>query len=130
MHERSSTIAEYTQHLTNSEVFTLSEALDSLQQFFKSKCRGCEDDADGLVLVTGIYKDESPNFVITLSRIYQLFSQLTVSIEYEPGIRSWLIPKTNIASTDRRYFAEPCNPSLTHLEVAHFFLGAKPWSFA
>jgi len=99
--ERKQTIAEYIRHLPDSDIFTLGQAFSALQLFYSSKCDECEDDSDGLVFLTGVFCDESPNFQIVLSRIFDLFSQLTVSIQYEPGIRSLLTPDTNVSFTER-----------------------------
>lgn len=101
MFERNQTIAEYSRHLADSEVFTLGQAFSALRLFYSLKCVGCEDDADGLAFLAGVFSDESPNFQIVLSRICDLFSQLTVSIEYKPGVRSRLTPRTTVASTER-----------------------------
>lgn len=64
-----------------------------------SKCEGCEDD--GLVFLTGIFDDDPQNFQVVLARVYDMFSQLTVAIQYPKGIRSRLTPETQIVSTDR-----------------------------
>ncbi|MDB4766157.1 hypothetical protein OAG71_00570 [bacterium] len=110
MYQRKHTIAEYSKHLPNCDAFTCGEALSALQLFFSSECDECSDDADGLVFLTGVFKDDSSNFQIVLSRICELFSQLTVSLQFKVGIRSFLIPKTHVASTERnespQFFSE------------------------
>ena len=99
MFERKQTIAEYTRHLPNPNVFTLRQAFSAMGQFYSLECDGCEDD--GLAFVTGVFDEDSPNLQIALSRFYDMHSQLTVTMKYRSDIRSRLIPKTHIASTDR-----------------------------
>ena len=99
MFEPKQTIAEYTRHLSDCGDFTLGQAFSALRQFYASECKGCNDD--GLVFLTGVFDDESPNFQVILSRFYDVFSQLTVAIQYPNGIRSCLTPETNIAATER-----------------------------
>ena len=98
--ERRQTIAEYSRHLPDSQIFTLGQAFSALEQFYSTKCNDCEDDADGLVFLTGIF-DDSPNFQIVLSRIYNLISQLTVTLQYENGFRSYITQKASNSSSER-----------------------------
>ena len=108
MFDRKQTIAEYTRHLSDSGDFTLGQAFSALRQFYASECKGCNDD--GLVFVTGVFDSESPNFQIVLARSYDLFSQLTIAIQYPKGFMSRLTPETNIAATERsesrQFFAD------------------------
>ena len=99
MFERKQTIAEYARHLPDRSVFTFRQAFTAMEQFCLSKCEGCEDD--GLVFLTGIFDDDPKNFQVVLARVYDMFSQLTVAIQYPKGIRSRLTPETQIVSTDR-----------------------------
>ena len=99
MFDRKQTIAEYTQHLPDGDSFTLGQALSALKAFYTETCNGCEDD--GLVFLTGVFDSESPNFQIVLARSYDLFSQLTIAIQYPKGFMSRLTPETNIAATER-----------------------------
>ena len=99
MFDRKQTIAEYTRHLPDGTSFTLGQALSALKAFYSETCDGCEED--GLVFLAGVFENESPNLQIVLARSYDLFSQLTIAIQYRNGFMSRLTPETNIAATER-----------------------------
>ena len=86
-------------HLSDIGDFALGQAFSALRQFYGAECKGCNDD--GLVFLTGVFDSESPNFQIVLARSYDLFSQLTIAIQYRKGFMSRLTPETNIAATER-----------------------------
>ena len=108
MFKPNQTIAEYSRHLQNSDDFTLGQAFSAMKQFYSSECDGCEDD--GLVFLTGVFNDDSPNFQIVLARFYDVFSQLTVAIQYPNGIRSRLTQETHMSAQERgessQFFAD------------------------
>ena len=123
MFERQQTITEYSRHLPNSMDFTLGEAFAALKLFYSVECNGCNDD--GLVFLSGAFADESSNFQIVLCRFYDMFSQLTVTIQYSSGIRTWLAPAINIVATERmessEFFAD-----VTVTRVFWMFKNVKP----
>ena len=89
----------YKRLLQRSETFTLAEAVTAFERCY-TESRIDNAGNDGLVLLSDVSKDEPGLMQVSLHRCVDFFSQLSISLVYRRGLRSFLSPSTTLSCSE------------------------------